>query len=170
MKTLFLLFLLLPGAATGASVSLSAQRILQTGLVEARLVVELAGYAIVAGRSCADCDENISIYLYPILRLDARDKPDIDRYTYPGHYSDYLSRLPVEHTRMFYGRCYENEPALLWLSEYRRADGWVKSEYLIVFGEEGLQHRYNEGRQPSTPYLDNPQCVELPGIAAETEP
>ncbi len=170
---LLLLSLALP--VLGEDIQLSNQRVLKTDLVEARLISELSGYAIIAGRSCIDCDENPSIYIKKITP-DTR-APDVnanghesDRYTYPGQYRDYMSKEIVEKTRMFYGRCYENQPALLWLSEYREAEKWVKTEYLIVFGERGPEYRYNEDRQPSIFYIENSRCVELPGITAETEP
>ncbi|WP_346838948.1 hypothetical protein [Microbulbifer sp. SAOS-129_SWC] len=152
---------------------------LQTDLLEARLISELSGYAILSGRSCIDCDENPSIYIRKIppaspahAEGDGSDdrQGENERYTYPGEYRDYLSKELVEKTRLFYGRCYENQPALLWLSEYRETGGWVKSEYLVVFDEDGLESRYNENRQPSIPYTENKHCVELPGIRAETEP
>lgn len=169
MKAVLFLSLLLPLVAAAANIELSDQRILRTDLQEAKLISELHGYAIVAGRSCIDCDENTSIYIQPLARQPGGEGT-AERYTYPGHYLDYETKELVEKTRLFYGRCYENQPALLWLSEYREAGGWVKSEYLIVFGEDGLEHRYNENRQPSIFYIDNSDCVELPGITAETEP
>lgn len=168
MKAVLFLSLLLPLTVVAENIQLSDRRVLRTDLKEARLISELRGYAIVAGRSCIDCDENTSIYIRPIARHS--DEGEADRYTYPGQYLDYASKQLVERTRMFYGRCYENQPALLWLSEYLEEDGWVKSEYLIVFGEDGLEHRYNENRQPSVFYIENSDCVELPGITAETEP
>ncbi len=171
VSVLSLLFLV-PLLAVAEAVQLSDRRILQTDLAEARLVSELDGYAIVAGRTCIDCDENTSIYIHRISPRNngEEDAPAAERYTYPGRYVDYMSKELVEKTRLFYGRCYENQPALLWLSEYREEDGWVKSEYLIVFGEDGLEHRYNRNRQPSVYYIENEQCRELPGIEAETEP
>lgn len=166
---LFSLLLSAPLAAA-EDVRLADDRVLETGLKEARLISELNGYAIVAGRSCVDCDENTSIYIQKIADGGAGEITGEDRYTYPGRYVDYLSKEPVEKTRLFYGSCYENQPALLWLSEYREETGWSKSEYLIVFTEEGPQHRYNENRQPSIHYIKSNGCVELPGITAETEP
>ncbi len=174
MKALcFLPLLLLSTLAAAETVQLSDRRILETGLKEAKLISELRGYAIVAGRSCVDCDENTAIYIHRLTGNGEGDEGNghrVDCYTYPGRYLDYQSKDLVEKTRMFYGRCYENQPSLLWLSEYRENGGWIKSEYLIVFGEDGLEHRYNENRQPSIFYIDNSDCVELPGITAETEP
>ncbi|WP_323846875.1 hypothetical protein [Microbulbifer magnicolonia] len=158
------------------TILLSDQRVLKTELKEAKLISELCGYAVVAGRSCVDCDENTSIYIHKIARPgngvngERGDPASADRYTYPGQYLDYESKELVEKTRMFYGRCYEGEPSLLWLSEYKDGDGWIRSEYLILFGEDGLEHHYNENRQPSIFYTENAGCVELPGITAETEP
>lgn len=171
--SLFPLLFLLPLSAAAETLQLSDQRVLHTDLAEARLISELDGYAIVAGRSCIDCDENTSIYIHRLAPPDNGGEEGVsttERYTYPGKYVDYQSKELVEKTRMFYGRCYENRPALLWLSEYREDSGWVKSEYLIVLGEDGLEHRYNENRQPSVYYIENERCKELPGIAAETEP
>ncbi|MFC6634692.1 hypothetical protein [Microbulbifer taiwanensis] len=176
MKALCIPLLLLSCVAGAETLQLSDQRILRTDLKEARLISEIHGYAIVAGRSCVDCDENTAIYIHKIARPgngvngEAGDPGSADRYTYPGRYLDYESKELVEKTRMFYGRCYEDQPALLWLSEYRDRGGWIKSEYLVLLGEDGLEHRYNEDRQPSIFYIENSLCVELPGITAETEP
>lgn len=209
-------------AFSGIELELSGARKIDVNLAEARLVGELQGYAIVAGRSCVDCDENTAIYFEkiddetgwshppaeksdgaPALGLlddevvgaapgdgasngsvseeAAEDRPqaeagviandlDGERFTYPGKYRDYETKKLVEKTRMFYGNCYEDSPAVLWLSEYLTEKGWVKTEYLIVFREGGVEHRYNEDRQPSIYYIENDACREVPGIAATTEP
>lgn len=168
---LLLLFFSLSAAA--APLRFPEQYFSAMGLKEARVIAVLNGYAIIAGRSCTDCDENTAIYIHRISPQERDDVSDItsgERYTYPGEYIDYMSKELVEKTRLFYGRCYENQPSLLWLSEYRVNGGWVKSEYLILLGEEGLQHRYNENRQPAIHHIRNRGCIELPGITAETEP
>ncbi|MFV8783847.1 hypothetical protein ACNKU7_15625 [Microbulbifer sp. SA54] len=213
-------------AFSGIELELSDTRTIDVNLAEARLVGELQGYAIIAGRSCVDCDENTAIYFEKIddgtgwshppaesdngsdggadalglldspsgesvgddpvsdsgsSRLAEEDRPqaeagviaddlDGERFTYPGKYRDYETSKLVEKTRMFYGNCYENSPAVLWLSEYLTEKGWVKTEYLIVFREGGVEHRYNEDRQPSIYYIENAACHEVPGIAATTEP
>ncbi|WP_295802673.1 hypothetical protein [uncultured Microbulbifer sp.] len=213
-------------AISGIELQLSGERTLDVDLAEARLISELQGYAIIAGRSCVDCDENTAIYFEKIadeegwshpphsgedgdrvngggdLGDDTRDNLGMDlgesevpgvepddediseadshasgdgdltgeRFTYPGKYRDYLSKKLVEKTRMFYGRCYENSPAVLWLSEYLTDEGWVKTEYLIVFRDDEVEHRYNENRQPSVFYIENEACREVPGREMTTEP
>lgn len=171
LRIISLVLLLVPWAAA-EDIPLSNHRLLKTDLKQARLIAEMRGYAIIAGRRCVDCDENLSIYIRRIAPRRGGEDTDsgANRYTYPGRYRDYLSEELVEKTRVFYGRCHGNEPALLWLSEYRGAGGWIKSEYVIVFGAAGLEHRYHEGRQPSIFYIEDSRCVELPGIDAETEP
>lgn len=168
-----LLSLLLSVPALAERIELSDRRLLQTDLLEARLISEIDGYAILSGRSCIDCDENTSIYIHRIndgpLELASSNG---ERYSYPGRYAHYMTKKVVEKTRVFYGNCYEGQQALLWLSEYlpEEGDEWVKEEYLIVFGEDGLEHRYNENRQPSIFYIENKECVELPGVDMEIEP
>lgn len=217
----FLPFLALPlfcfagavPALSGIELKLSDDRVLSVDLAEARLISELKGYAIIAGRTCIDCDENTAIFLQRIdgepLPVDNPEEPpeperfaaqerldetpamrrdqsqaemdgDEDgvapvglsgeRFTYPGQYRDYLTKKLVEKTRMFYGNCHESSPALLWLTEYRTDKGWVKEEYLLVFRDEGVEHRYNEAQQPSIYYIDNEGCRELPGVDTTTEP
>ncbi|WP_237058152.1 hypothetical protein [Microbulbifer sediminum] len=157
-------------------IHLSGGRVLETNLAEAQLVAELDDYAVVAGRSCVDCDENTSIYIHrvPRDRPGNKDRDGLslssDRYTYPGQYRDYLSKELVEKTRLFYGRCYEGEPALLWLTEYRADGQWEKEEYLIVLGDDGPRFRYNRDRQPGRFHTSDENCRELPGVDAETEP
>lgn len=202
-------------AMSSIELRLSDDRVLNVDLAEARLISELKGYAIIAGRTCIDCDENTAIFLqkidgepFPVHDSDEPPEPEefpgldrepgdetaamqrdqsqaemdgdadgvteIDlsgeRFTYPGQYRDYLTKKLVEKTRMFYGNCHESSPALLWLTEYRTDKGWVKEEYLLVFRDEGVEHRYNEAQQPSIYYIDNEGCRELPGIETTTEP
>ena len=206
-------------ALSGIELRLSDDRIIDVDLAEAKLISELKGYAIIAGRTCIDCDENTAIFLekidergsQPVRARPEGDEPpepeefarmpgeksegteaaqrdrsqaEIDgdedgvakidlsgeRFTYPGKYRDYLSKKLVEKTRMFYGKCHEDAPALLWLSEYRTDKGWEKEEYLLVFRDEGIEHRYNQARQPSIYHIENEDCRELPGINTTTEP
>ena len=206
-------------AQSGIELKLSDDRVIDVDLAEAELISELQGYAIIAGRTCIDCDENTAIFLEKIddrQGQPARAKPEggeppepeefarrekkdpseseaelrdqsqaamegnedgvaqVDlsgeRFTYPGKYRDYLTKELVEKTRMFYGNCHENSPALLWLSEYRTEKGWAKEEYLLVFRDEGIEHRYNQARQPSIYYIENEGCRELQGVNTTTEP
>lgn len=206
-------------AQSGIKLQLSDDRMIDVDLAEAKLISELKGYAIIAGRTCIDCDENTAIFLEKVGTADGRqvsprsesDEPsepekfdpqkpkrpaasaaelrdqsqaemdgdedgvtEVDlsgeRFTYPGKYRDYLTKELVEKTRMFYGKCHENSPALLWLSEYRTEKGWVKEEYLLVFRDEGIEHRYNQARQPSIYFIENEDCRELQGVDTTTEP
>ncbi|WP_226704887.1 hypothetical protein [Microbulbifer elongatus] len=206
-------------AQSGIKLQLSDDRMIDVDLAEAKLISELKGYAIIAGRTCIDCDENTAIFLEKVGTADGRQvsprsesnepsepekfdpqKPkrpaasaaelrdqsqaemdgdedgvtEVDlsgeRFTYPGKYRDYLTKELVEKTRMFYGKCHENSPALLWLSEYRTEKGWVKEEYLLVFRDEGIEHRYNQARQPSIYFIENEDCRELQGVDTTTEP
>lgn len=206
-------------AQSGIKLQLSDDRVIDVDLAEAKLISELKGYAIIAGRTCIDCDENTAIFLEKVGTADGRQvsprsesnepsepekfdpqKPkrpaasaaelrdqsqaemdgdedgvtEVDlsgeRFTYPGKYRDYLTKELVEKTRMFYGKCHENSPALLWLSEYRTEKGWVKEEYLLVFRDEGIEHRYNQARQPSIYFIENEDCRELQGVDTTTEP
>ncbi|WP_288132639.1 hypothetical protein [Microbulbifer sp.] len=206
-------------AFSGVELKLSDDRLLDVDLAEARLVGEFQGYAIIAGRSCVDCDENTAIYFEKIAGLGAGEKkrvsaegeprevpeperfgaPDADdnsamssagesdrpqadtdgvvevdlsgeRFSHPGQYRDYLTKELVEKTRMFYGNCYEGTPSVLWLTEYLTEEGWEKEEFLVVFREDGVEHRFNESRQPSMIFIDNENCNEVEGIALTTEP
>ncbi|BBM00594.1 hypothetical protein [Microbulbifer sp. GL-2] len=175
LRCLLLLLLLLTTLTSAETLLLSNRQLLNTNLKEAQLISELHGYAIVAGRHCIDCDENPAIFIQRIARPgesgnEVQADKDSDRYTYPGRYIDYLSKKLVEKTRMFYGYCYEGQPSLLWLTEYFTGSRWIKSEYLILLGDEGLEHRYNENKQPSIFHLENEACHELKGIFAEIEP
>ncbi|WP_299580113.1 hypothetical protein [uncultured Microbulbifer sp.] len=164
-----------PASLFADALTTSGRQVISTNLKEVRLVAELHGFAIIAGRHCIDCDENLAIYIRRIARPgestgSAPQRGDSDRYTYPGKYVDYMTKKLVEKTRMFYGYCYEGQPSLLWLTEYRSGDKWVKSEYLVLLGDGGLKHRFVEGQQPSLAHLQRAQCEELPGIFAEMEP
>lgn len=165
-------FLSLP-TAYAVPVTLADKRILETGLAEARLLAELRGFALIAGRHCIGCDENTALYvrkIAPRTGFVQRISEPAARYTYPGNYRDYQSKALVEKTRFFYGRCYEGQSALLWLSEYRGPGGWNRDTYLILFGERGLEHRYSTQYRPELFHLGHSECRELPGIDAEVEP
>lgn len=208
-------------AMSGIQLKVSDDRVIDVDLAEAKLISELKGYAIIAGRTCVDCDENTAIFLErievapgepPQVRqprdkggdgipepeqfaaqapagsslAEQRDRSQAElegdedgvlnadlsgeRFTYPGVYRDYLTKELVEKTRMFYGKCHEDGPALLWLSEYRTDKGWIKEEYLLVFRDEGIEHRYNQSHQPSLYYIGNAGCSEVPGVEVTTEP
>ena len=204
-------------AFSGIELKLSDDRVIDVDLAEAKLISEVKGYAIIAGRTCIDCDENTAIFLEKIdgpagerrmLDEDSEDPPEPEkfaappapdmpiaeqrdrsqaelegnedgvlnadlsgeRFTYPGKYRDYLTKKLVEKTRMFYGQCHEDGPALLWLSEYLTDKGWVKEEFLLVFRDEGVEHRYNQAHQPSIYYIENEGCREVPGVELTTEP
>ncbi|WP_157520389.1 hypothetical protein [Microbulbifer agarilyticus] len=208
-------------ALSGIQLKISNDRVIDVDLAEAKLISELNGYAIIAGRTCIDCDENTAIFLErievapggpPQVRqprnkggddipepeqfaaqaptgsslAEQRDRSQAElegnedgvlnmdlsgeRFTYPGVYRDYLTKELVEKTRMFYGKCHEDGPALLWLSEYRTDKGWVKEEYLLVFRDEGIEHRYNQSHQPSLYFIGNAGCSEVPGVEVTTEP
>ncbi|MBY6212487.1 hypothetical protein KUV95_13090 [Microbulbifer agarilyticus] len=204
-------------AMSGIQLKVSDDRVIDVDLAEAKLISELKGYAIIAGRTCVDCDENTAIFLERIdiapgeplqkrqrgdelpelERFAAQAPPDSsvaeqrdrsqaeiegnedgvlnadlsgERFTYPGVYRDYLTKELVEKTRMFYGKCHEDGPALLWLSEYLTDKGWVKEEYLLVFRDEGIEHRYNQTHQPSVYFISNEGCREVPGVDTTTEP
>lgn len=203
-------------AVSGIELTLSDGHKLDVDLAEARLISEFEGYAIIAGRSCVDCDENTAIYFEKIAdatgwshppESEPPEEPEMiegfaapeddsgeawgesdedlpladtdgvlpedlsgERFTYPGKYRDYETKKLVEKTRMFYGACHESLPSVLWLTEYLTTEGWAREEYLIVFREEGVEHRYNEDRQPSIYYIENESCIEIPGISASTEP
>ncbi|WP_444921062.1 hypothetical protein ACJJID_00715 [Microbulbifer sp. CnH-101-G] len=166
---------ILPFSLCADPLVITSQQQIQTDLKEVRLIAKLHGYAIMAGRHCIDCDENLAIYIRRIARhgdVEGTDQTgaEADRYTYPGKYLDYMTKKLVEKTRMFYGHCYEGQPSLLWLTEYRSGDTWVQSEYLILLGDEGLEHRYVEGQQPSVFQLESADCKELPGALMEMEP
>ncbi|WP_444906410.1 hypothetical protein ACJJIW_02895 [Microbulbifer sp. JMSA004] len=175
LRYLILLVTVLSPLVSAESIRLSNRQLLTTDLKEARLISELSGYAIVAGRHCLDCDENLAIYIQRVGRANMGINPEkigieADRYTYPGRYLDYMTKKLVEKTRMFYGLCHEGQPSLLWLTEYREGERWVKSEYLILIGEDGLKHRYTENQQPSLFYIGNSNCIELEGFLMEMEP
>ncbi|WP_237066621.1 hypothetical protein [Microbulbifer guangxiensis] len=159
--------------AQSVPVTLLDQRKLETGLAEARLLAEMRGFALIAGRHCIACDENTALYVRKISPRSGfveRITEPAARYTYPGQYRDYQSKAVVEKTRFFYGRCYEGQTALLWLSEYRGPAGWNHDTYVILFGEKGLEHHYSTQYRPELFHLGHEECVELPGIDAEIEP
>src|SRR5690606_20916904 len=55
-----------PPALSDIALKLSGDRVINVDLAEARLISELKGYAVIAGRTCIECDENTAIFLEKI--------------------------------------------------------------------------------------------------------
>lgn len=128
-------------------------------------------YAILSGRSCSDCDENISIYISPIKGIFAGDSLKETRYTYPGKIYDYVDNKLVFQSRMFYGPCFESgKDAVTWIQEYQDDNSnWIKDIYAVNITEGGLMSGKMEYNESLVPQFEL-NCTEHLGIDYFLEP
>ena len=92
----------------GKKITFSNKESYTTNLYNLKYISQLATikkipYLVVEGRSCSDCDENLSIFI--VSPSDGPMKPESQqgRYIYPGDENDYATNKLVFESRMFYG-------------------------------------------------------------------
>ena len=128
-------------------------------------------YAILSGRSCSDCDENISIYISPIKGIFAGNSLKETRYTYPGKIYDYVDDKLVFQSRMFFGSCFEpKNEVVVWVQEYQDdRSNWVKDIYAVKIIEGDLVSGRMEYNEELVSQFEL-NCTEYPGIDYYLEP
>ena len=120
-------------------------------LYEKRLIGEIVlpknKWYIVSGRSCEQCDENISIYLFPEKPQLLTSKNTIkssDRFDYPGRVFHYEDNSLIYESSTFFGKCLDNfDNVIIWvdrsLNDYNE---WEESFYMIqLFNDRAIEDR-----------------------------
>lgn len=110
-------------------------------LYEKRLIGEIVlsenKWYIVSGRSCNNCDENISIYLFPENSQMVKSKKPIkvtDRFTHPGKVYHYTDKKLIYESSTFFGKCFDNfDNVIIWVERgiNDETNEWEESLYFI---------------------------------------
>lgn len=132
-------------------------------------------YFVLSGRTCKECDENISIFL-----VSPKDtiKPlsEIHKYTHPGKEFDYENNKLIFESKLFIGNCINNggkTTSLTWVQKEMNNNNKLDSLMFIVdiFNDKVRERKvkpqtqeYNSNLQ----YLKN--CREIKGVETTSEP
>jgi hypothetical protein len=161
---------------SGGTIIFEGGKSLQTNLFDLAYIGQLeatnkAPFMILAGRSCTDCDENLSLYIHSPSDGSLTSNGTHPRYSYPGTERDYLDNSILIEARMFYGNCLKDRGSCAaWVQKERDDAGkFVSSIFLIEVSHDTLK----ENRLPldSTILMTlTTNCKELPGIEITSEP
>jgi len=133
-------------------------------------------YFILAGTTCTECDENLSIYIHSPSDGPMKNEAEQRRYAYPGRETDYETGQPVYEAKMFLGNCLAAHlNAVIWFERGLGEDKkWhsavsvaeVKDDKLLVSELHGQLPKLTEVQDA----IRNGNCRELPGIDRPSEP
>ncbi|MFY7665509.1 hypothetical protein [Flavobacterium sp.] len=128
-------------------------------------------YFIFSGRSCIECDENISIYVWS--PSDAAFEPTSHpwKFSYPGKDTDYESNQLVFESAMYFGTCLGNE-SCIWVQKQRtKAQLWKKSIFILSVKNDYLTET-SVTKASEIEHLESKlsECTELPGRDITSEP
>jgi hypothetical protein len=161
----------------GKELLLNNGKRLKTSLFNLKYIGQLqtkskAPYFILSGRSCTNCDENISIYIWCPSNGVMLANGKQPRYSYPGKEKDYATNEIVYENRMFYGSCSTYKNSVIWIQ--RSLNGkkvWENSVFIVTVVNDKLQEiKLPKSNQINGFLNKESNCKELPGIVTTTEP
>jgi hypothetical protein len=132
-------------------------------------------YFVLSGRTCKECDENISIFLVS-PKDTIRPLSELSKYTYPGKEFDYKNTKLIFESKLFIGNCINNggkTTSLIWvqkeMNNYKKLDSLM---FIVDIFNDKIRERkikpqtqeYNSNLQ----YLKN--CKEIKGVETASEP
>jgi len=130
-----------------------------------------APYLILSGRSCKDCDENISIYIWSPDDGEMKSGGQQPRYSYPEKEEDYLTNELVYGNRMFYGSCLGTESCIWVQRSLNKNKTWKNSVFMVKVQNDTLREiKLNESAELNELLGKVIKCSELPGTVNTTEP
>lgn len=133
-------------------------------------------WLIISGSECTECDENNSIFLYPMIigKMDT-DKGKM-KFSYPGKVYYYEDESLMFETRTFYGKCFsKGNKVIVWVQKNLLDSGeWEKS----IFYVELSNHDFKEFRLPYSEVklieiehqIQQNLCIEIEGYEQTSEP
>jgi hypothetical protein len=130
-----------------------------------------APFLVLSGRSCKECDENLSIFIHSPSDGAMKNEANQIRYSYPGKEFDYATNSLIFESRMFYGNCVSNkEDCIVWVQKKINNNGLFENSILTV-------QVNNDELKESIENVDSlnlrrflPKCKELTGIDVTSEP
>ena len=132
-------------------------------------------YFVLSGRTCKECDENISIFV-----VSPKDtiKPlsELPSYMYPGKVYYYLNKELIFESKLFIGNCInigEKTNKLIWVQRELNVNNKFDSLMFIVdIVNDKIRERkiksQTEEYDSNLQYLKN--CREIKGVETTSEP
>lgn len=131
-----------------------------------------APYLIMAGRSCENCDENISIYIHSPTDGEMKSYGKQPRYSYPGKTLDFATNELVFESRMYYGDClrdYQNSVA--WNQKFLNSQNeWEQSTFIVQVYNDTLREINIVDKTIFNEVQKGVTCQEVEGIEMVSEP
>ncbi len=132
-------------------------------------------YFVVSGRTCKECDENISIFIISPTNT-IKSPTELSKYTYPGKEFDYENNELIFESRLFVGNCINkdrNSICLVWVQKEKNINNELDSSIFIVDIFNG-KIRERKLLPKTQEYFSNLQCLkncrEIKGIEITSEP
>ena len=128
-------------------------------------------YIVLSGKSCDDCDENISIFLFS---SDNRvlNNTLYRKYSYPGKEYDYLEKNLLYESRVFFGNCqFDSIQSIIWYQKQYTNSGIDSSIFIVQVIDDTLKSEkiaYNKMKKKS--FNLNKNCKEIHGVDVSSEP
>ncbi|HTD98014.1 MAG TPA: hypothetical protein VK668_01955 [Mucilaginibacter sp.] len=128
-------------------------------------------FLILSGRSCNQCDENLSIFIWSPSDGPMKSEAEQVRYSYPGKEFDYeTSKLTFE-SKMYYGNCFlKDSDNVVWVQKNIKANGKFESKIIRVQIEVDTIKESIFNIDTLNLKTQHYNCNELPGIDVKSEP
>ena len=133
-------------------------------------------YFILAGTTCAECDENTSINIHSPSDGPMKNEGEQPRFPYPGRLKNNEADQLVSETRMLYGNCLPDHPnAVVWFERELGDDNrWHDSLQIVEVKGDRVVRTETGIKLPkitdTEPAIRDGRCHELPGIDGHAEP
>jgi len=133
-------------------------------------------YLVFSGRTCINCDANLSIYIHSPSDGPMLGKARDPHFSYPGQYRDPETEQLAYVVRTFIGNCLEssNDPVVLWFQRERKDSGqWERRLYVAQIVDDRLEsHAWTKDPPKLSAVLAAKKrgCREIKGIRDYLEP
>lgn len=131
-----------------------------------------APYLILSGKSCNNCDENISIYIHSPDDGEMKSYGKQTRYTYPGRELDFASNELVFESKMYYGDCLKDYPnSVVWKQRSINDQNELEeSTYIVQVHNDALREISIVDKNIFEEVSKEECCKEVEGIEMVSEP
>ena len=152
-------------------ISFKNNKVLKTNLFDLKFLFFIESekkhpFIIVSGKSCENCDENVSIYVHKLDNLFL-DSSNTHKYSYPGKIFDYFNNQLIAEINTYWGKCWNNNSIILWDQKNLKNDGTFLNERFIV---QILDGEILERRIDSNSLINWASCKKIEGIDRTSEP
>ena len=133
-------------------------------------------YFVFSGRTCQNCDENISIFIHSPSDGPIHKETKLKRYLFPGRLYDMETGKLILESRAFIGNCLpEKSNIVIWYQNSLDELGkWKKSVYIVEVSGNKLEEYMITDSLPdievTLKLVSKKICYEIPGLNQTTEP